>query len=271
VQYIDDGQSEFANQFSPTKSPKMTTSFLVFQLYGPMASWGEIAVGEERDTASHPSRTAVLGLCAAALGIKREQEEELLSLNGSLGFAVCVDEAGDIMRDYHTIQSPTGKRARDLPTRRDELSYGSLATTLSKRHYRTDAHYTVCLWRRGNDGPVVLTEIAAALEKPGFPLFLGRKSCPLALPLNPRVVAADSLRAAIATYPLPESIRQLARRSGEARSVYWDADTYGVEPGLETIHHTKRWDSLVSRKRWQFARRDEAFARMQRKPLEEVQ
>ena len=39
-----------------------------------MASWGEIAVGENRHTASYPSKSAIIGLLGAALGIKRDDE-----------------------------------------------------------------------------------------------------------------------------------------------------------------------------------------------------
>jgi CRISPR-associated protein, Cas5e family len=58
--------------------------YLVFRLYGPLASWGEPAVGGDRPTSAYPSRSAVLGLLGAALGIKRDDEAQLLSLQQSL-------------------------------------------------------------------------------------------------------------------------------------------------------------------------------------------
>ncbi|MGL4603678.1 MAG: CRISPR-associated protein Cas5, partial [Iodobacter sp.] len=48
--------------------------YLVFRLYGAMASFGEIAVGELRHSAAYPSRSALLGLLGAALGIARSNE-----------------------------------------------------------------------------------------------------------------------------------------------------------------------------------------------------
>jgi CRISPR-associated Cas5-like protein len=36
--------------------------YLLFRLYGPMASWGEIAVGEIRHTASYPGKSAIIVL-----------------------------------------------------------------------------------------------------------------------------------------------------------------------------------------------------------------
>ena len=39
-----------------------------------MCSWGDIAVGEVRPSAVHPSKSAILGLIAAAIGLKRPGE-----------------------------------------------------------------------------------------------------------------------------------------------------------------------------------------------------
>ena len=41
-----------------------------------MVSWGDTSVGEIRPSGSHPTRSAVLGILAASLGIPREQEEQ---------------------------------------------------------------------------------------------------------------------------------------------------------------------------------------------------
>ncbi|MCV6614557.1 MAG: CRISPR-associated protein Cas5, partial [Cellvibrionaceae bacterium] len=51
--------------------------YLVFRLYGAMASWGQPAVGETRHSGTYPSKSAVTGLLGAALGIKRSQEQAL--------------------------------------------------------------------------------------------------------------------------------------------------------------------------------------------------
>ena len=40
---------------------------LLFQLYGPMASWGQVAVGDQRPSDSQPTKSAVLGLISASL------------------------------------------------------------------------------------------------------------------------------------------------------------------------------------------------------------
>lgn len=244
----------------------MAAPFLLFQLYGPMISWGEVAVGEERDSSSVPTRSAVLGLCAAALGIERTEDQALRDLNQSLGFGFCVEAHGDLLRDYHTVQSPTGKKARDLPTRRDELAYDNIEATLSKRHYRTDAAYVIALWEKQGpkSAPIGLAELADALRKPRFTLFLGRKSCPLGLPLNPTLIEADTLLQAFQRFPFDADVlRHLRNRfdNDTERAFYWDASTGVISSGMEGFHISKRWDELVSRSAWQFARRDEAYAR----------
>ena len=48
--------------------------YLVFRLYGPMASWGQAAVGGDRPTAMAPGKAAIIGLLGAALGVERDDE-----------------------------------------------------------------------------------------------------------------------------------------------------------------------------------------------------
>ena len=115
--------------------------FLVFRLYGTMAAWGDIAVGEQRPSTPHPSKSAILGLLAAALGIRRHEDDKHQSLADGYGYAVRVDAAGVLLRDYHTTQVPEStSRLRHLRTRRDEtrdrsnLLHRTLHPRLPRRH-----------------------------------------------------------------------------------------------------------------------------------------
>ena len=123
--------------------------FLVFQLYGALASWGDIAVGDDRPSLGQPTKSAIAGLLAAALGIKRDDEAVHAQLAHHYATAVCIRAEGEWLRDYHTIQVPGGKQT--YPTRRQELlSYPRrLNTVLSRRDYRTDAIYQIAVWRIG--------------------------------------------------------------------------------------------------------------------------
>ncbi len=234
--------------------------YLVFRLYGPMASWGDIAVGEVRPSYTHPSKSAVLGMVAAALRIDRDQEQKHRELAAAYGFAVRLDSMGVPLVDYHTAQVPpsgSGRNRRAFATRREELCTprDELNTILSSRHYRMDALATVALWARAASPPYSFEEIRSALERPGYVLYLGRKSCPLALPVEGQLVTAASVREAF-TEARFSQLEALPRISGPP-GLYWDDD---AEAGLAPHQTFERRDVPLSRRRWQFETRREHHA-----------
>ena len=241
-------------------------TYLIFQLYGPMASWGDIAVGEVRPGFLHPSKSAILGLIAAALGIDRDQEATHRRLAEGYGFAVRVDCAGTPLSDYHTAQVPssgTGKNRKHFATRRDEivsLPREKLNTILSKRSYRVDALATIILWERASP-PFSLNRIAEKLTTPDYVLYLGRKSCPLALPVDAQLVEAESIKKALSKTRF-EHLKALGvLPHSDSPALYWDADG---EPGLKEEQTFERRDLPLSRKRWQFDTRQEHHATLQK-------
>ena len=94
-------------------------------------------MGETRTSSLTPSRSAVLGMFAAALGLKRpdtarnEQERadweaRHAALARGYGLAVKVEALGMPLTDYHTAQVPSSGSGRNrvvFPTRRDELTW----------------------------------------------------------------------------------------------------------------------------------------------------
>jgi len=241
------------------------TDYLIFRLYGPIASWGDIAVGEVRPSHTHPSKSAVLGMVAAALRINRDQEEKHSELAAAYGLAVQVDSMGVPLVDYHTVQVPpsgSGRNRRVFATRREELRTlprDELKTILSRRDYRMDALAKVALWARTVTPPYSLEEIQGALERPGYVLYLGRKSCPLALPLEAQLVTASSIREAFiaARFAEFEALRYLT--ISVTPDLYWES---GTEAGLAAHHTFERRDVPLSRRRWQFDARREHHAPM---------
>lgn len=240
--------------------------FLVFQLYGAMAAWGDIAVGEHRPSLGHPSKSAIMGLLAAALGIERSDEAKHQQLTQCYHLAVCVQAAGELLRDYHTIQVPGGKRT--YASRRDELLTDelNLNTILSQRDYRTDAIYQVAIWSNGSNLPFSLELVKQHLEQPVFALYLGRKSCPISLPLQPKVLKGLTLQQAFEQYPLNQgktnTAEMLARLLPAKRWIgyYWEAGLSAQELGpLSATMTYPRRDQISSRKRWQFANREEFY------------
>ncbi|MCI0508194.1 MAG: type I-E CRISPR-associated protein Cas5/CasD [Gammaproteobacteria bacterium] len=232
--------------------------FLLFRLYGPLASWGEVAVGEQRLSAGYPSKSAILGLLGAALGIKREQEEVHRTLSSAYRVGIRVDNAGELLRDYHTAQVPPERRNVKYYTRRDELKNDDLYTILSSRDYRTDGCYAVAIWIAGDDAPYSLDELAASLKNPKYVPYLGRKSCPVALPLTPLLVNAVSLKAAFDQSTWQKEDFLVPLPTGTQISYYWE-ELGNEEAGMPASMVYARRDQALSRRRWQFAERNEFY------------
>ena len=229
--------------------------FLVFTLYAPMGSFGEVAVGERRMSWARPGRSAVLGLVAAAQGIDRADEAAHLKLETSLYYAVRTDSSGRPFLDYHTAQTPKSRRGRAPATRQEQLATDDLNTVLSSREWRTDAFYTVALWLRPG-GTVSIPEVAGAMSRPRFVLYAGRKSAPLGLPLNPRVMEAGTFMEAFAART-PNDAEQAVLRSigAETSAVRTVAFDYDVPDAPSNSFVERRRDAVASRVRWQFSDR----------------
>jgi CRISPR system Cascade subunit CasD len=199
-----------------------------------MASWGEVAVGELRPSDLHPTRSALLGLLGAALGLRRSDRAALAGLGESVRCAVRIDSAGVPLADYHTAQVAAPERKRPAHTRADQLRArrGDLQTILSRRDYRCDALYTIAVRPAGSAPRWPLAALRDALERPVFPLYLGRKSCPPALPLAPRLLEAATLQDAFAQAGPPEILRRHLRLlPPEQAALFWDGEESGMNDG----------------------------------------
>ncbi|CDG83799.1 type I-E CRISPR-associated protein Cas5/CasD [Janthinobacterium agaricidamnosum] len=246
---------------------------LIFQLQAPLSSWGEAAVGEYRPSFDYPSQSALHGLLGAALGVDRNDGAGQADLRAAYRLAVGVLSPGRLLRDYHTAQVPSRADMKKRPhaTRRDELSLPKhdLNTILSSRDYRQDASALVAL--QANTGaPYSLEQLIAALKAPKFVLYLGRKACPLAVPLHPRISQAGTVSAAFADYQqqlrslLKEKLPdQLVPESLPVQKIAWGDDFVGADTatiGKQRTLSILRKDQVISRQGWQFADRYEHIA-----------
>lgn len=242
--------------------------FLTFALVAPIASFGAIAVGERRSGFDRPARSAVLGLVGACLGLEREDDAAQAALAEGYGLALLCHAPGRLLADYHTAQVPSAGRGQRFPTRAAELAMPShaLNTILSRRDYRTGAWHLGALWARREPPRWTLEELAEAMSRPVFTPCLGRKSCPLGLPLAPGIAEAA------------DAVAVLADRHARGREAAWrdafvppadaaapvvalDAEAVGADdPRLLRIEH--RRDAPRSRRRWQFDLREEAVLRV---------
>ena len=72
-----------------------------------MQSWGTRSKFDDRDTDLEPSKSGVIGLVCAALGVTRDDTERTLEL-AALRLGVRVDHPGILRTDYHTAQMRPG-------------------------------------------------------------------------------------------------------------------------------------------------------------------
>lgn len=243
--------------------------YLIFRLYGPLAAWGDVAVGGTRPVFAHPSRSALLGLAGAALGIRRHEEDRLEELNRSFGIGLKVLSTGTALEDFHTIQGHS--KMKPFATRYDELYYepAKTGTQLSTRHYREDALVIAAFWQK-EETSFSLDQTAEALRFPEFHLYLGRKSCPLSLPLEPQVKEAGSLKEALNCgefgFTFPDSHIYKGRKVFEKESFAYFWEDHPA-PGMQYARKTVRYDQPLNRQRWQFISREE-FSAIEKKEIQ---
>ncbi|MEC4889636.1 MAG: type I-E CRISPR-associated protein Cas5/CasD [Nitrospira sp.] len=160
---------------------------LLLRLVGPMQSWGATSRFDQRDTGKEPSKSGVVGLVAAAMGIDRESWVDLEPLT-RLSIGIRHDRPGVPKRDYQTAQhiiSADRSKIHD--------------TAVTTRDYLADAAFLVGL--AGNNR-AFLERIHAALRDPVWPLALGRKSYVPSEPIWMENALQDvPLREALERYP----------------------------------------------------------------------
>jgi|SRR5699024_4861401 len=135
---------------------------ILFKLSGPLQSWGTQSHFETRQTDRYPSKSAVIGIIAASLGYRRDEDKKIQQLN-DLDFGVRVDQTGESLRDYQTVKKykKNGKLDR---------------TYVTNRYYLEDAVFVVAIGHKNNQ---LMQEIEEGLKHPYFQPFMGRRSLPL--------------------------------------------------------------------------------------------
>lgn len=174
---------------------------IALRLEGPLQSWGTQSKHGVRLAGTEPSKSGVIGLVGAALGMARDDGELLAELAG-LELAVRVDRPGSILRDYHTAGGGTF---------RGDPSYtvaGNKNPVTSQRYYLQDASFVALL--SGADD--LVERISSAVQDPRWPLFLGRRSC----------VTSERVFYGVhdaAPFELLESVPRCSRSTGRLRAL----------------------------------------------------
>ena len=116
-------------------------STLLLRLAAPLQSWGVNSKFDRRSTGRTPSKSGVVGLCAAAFGYPRIEDEKIHQL-ASLQMGVRIDKPGTLLKDLHTAHEEShwhpDDRSRVNRTRKSDAY-------LTTRYYLADAAFLVGL------------------------------------------------------------------------------------------------------------------------------
>ena len=159
-------------------------TFVALKPQGVMQAWGGHTYEDFRHSELIPTRSALLGLLAACLGIDRTDSDRLEALATSVQIAVRMDREPLRITDFHTVMD-----ARKVDGKPNKFP------VVSRREYLCDAEYTVLLEIR-EDAAYDADALRQALEKPVYTPFLGRRSCPISRPLLEGMIEATDFEAA---------------------------------------------------------------------------
>ena len=208
---------------------------LLLRLEAPLMSFGTTAVDHHRPVQAWPAVSMLTGLLANALGWERSHAEALDRLQARIRWAARIDRAGTLLNDFQTAQlakDDRGWTTRGVVETRGggDASYDS--PHLRYRDYRADASVLVALRLDPDAEAPTVADLAAALDAPRRPLFLGRKGCLPATRIGLGLVdAADAINA------LDQMPTTVGGDAPSASAVYFNIGAAEVTP-QHRMHHT---------------------------------
>lgn len=168
------------------------TASLAILLDAPLMAWGSSSRFQYRETEAFPTKSALIGLLAAALRIDKHasDEAERLAPVAALRVSCCAvpkGRKGKLLRlvDFHTVgggydKSASAMEKMSIPRKASGPPFG---TVITRRTYLTGTRFVAVF----TGGAATIAEAASALKNPAWGVWLGRKACLPALPLAPTV------------------------------------------------------------------------------------
>lgn len=217
--------------------------WLALWLDAPLQSWGFESRFERRHTAMFPTKSGVLGLVLAAMGVPKgsDRERETLVAFAEPGMVSVMiprrhgrhkNQPLPVRRltDYHTV---LGTRTADNPKSRGDY------TVPTWRDYLMDARFGVLMPGKYD----TVEQAARCLIDPVWGIWLGRKSCP---PASPLLVRAQELESAPGLF----GTRQAAWRALFLHVNRLDEVEVAEVPALETFARLEDADLSSATDTW---------------------
>lgn len=179
--------------------------YLAIRLEGPLQSWGYDSQYNRRNTGLMPTKSAIAGMCCAALGFLRGSDAEKIFLESFEKVkmtAIAIPKKGqkkDLQvrrfQDYHTVQNTKTADGKNKDCH------------ITNRQYLVDAAFGVVLEGIAS----LMSKIADALDNPVWGIWLGRKTC---IPSSPvfagiRDDASEALKLLIGDNSIESFTRQV--------------------------------------------------------------
>jgi len=166
---------------------------LAFYIDSPLQSWGASSKFEFRETNTFPTKSAIVGLLAAARGIDKHDPGESECLAPLVGLRLTVvrlpkKDPATRLTDFHTIGGGYDKDAspRERMSIPRKASGAPFGTVITRRSYLMDSAFAAIL-----EGPAEeLEQVSTDLLDPVWGVWFGRKACIPSTPLSPTLADA---------------------------------------------------------------------------------
>ena len=183
---------------------------LLLRLRAPLIAFGGETIDNYGVIRDFPALSMVTGLFGNALGWDRGDDSQHNRLQERLVMGARLDADGERLLDYQTALiyeddagwTTLGKaEGRKKSPSYSPMPDGRRGLTLQRyRHYHADMNALVALRLKSADESPTLEELAASLDKPVRPLFVGRKNCLPTERLMAGWVEADNILEALQNF-----------------------------------------------------------------------
>lgn len=153
------------------------TAYLALYFDAPLQSWGYASKFDRRTSLAHPTRSGVIGLLCAALGVDRTDTHGLARLD-ALTVTVYAFTMGGRLTDYHTIgggYDPATQSGSICTTGEGKVRQknGQSIAVITYREYLEGSRFGAVV----SADATLVDELAAAVRNPVWGVWLGRKAC----------------------------------------------------------------------------------------------
>lgn len=154
--------------------------YLVLRLSSPLIAFGGEAIDNRGVIQDFPALSMLTGLIANALGWDRSEDERHNRLQQRLRMGTVLEPGARRLQDFQTAElgaADKGWTTWGEPEERRGGAGSYVGPHLRYRDYHADLRAWVVLHLQPADETPTLDDIAAALDRPVRPLFIGRKPC----------------------------------------------------------------------------------------------